>query len=332
MTFPLRAELQKENRLANTETLIIETAEKYRNWGKWGEEDQLGTLNYINAAKLAEAGQLVKQGKVFSLALAFDRRGPQTQTGGSLRYNPIHVMLFDGGDLDTPIFAAAPGFGAADDQVTMPLQCATHWDALSHVFDHGKMWNGYSAKEVSSLGARRNGIENTSSKLVSRGVLLDIPRFKGVASLDDGYAISEADLLGCIEAQGTTSQIGRGDIVLVRTGQLGRAQAVKWGSYAGGNAPGLSFYSLDWLHRTEIAAIASDTWSVEVRPHELPGAIHPFHQVAIPNIGLTLGEMFVLDNLAADCASDGIYEFLLAAAPLPFTGAVGAPVHPLALK
>jgi kynurenine formamidase len=248
------------------------------------------------------------------------------------RFNPVHAMLVDGGDWAAGARPFANGIGGADDLITMPLQCATHWDALSHIFDHGNMWNGYSADEVTSSGATRNGIERASNKLVSRGVLLDIARFKGLDALTDGYAISESDLLGCIEAQGQTSRIETGDIVLVRTGQLGRARAAGWGTFAGGAAPGLSFWTLAWIYHTQIAAIASDTWGVEVRPNELAGAFQPFHQVALPNLGLTLGEMFDLDALAADCASDSVYEFLLVAAPLPFTGAVGAPVNPQAIK
>lgn len=316
--------------MADTETIIAEAAAKYRNWGKWGADDQLGTLNYITTAKIAEASGLAKQGKVFSLALALDHRGPQRGSMG--RFNPVHTMLADGGDWAAGARLFANGFGGADDLVMMPLQCATHWDALSHIFDHGKLWNGYDASEVRSSGAARNGIEKVASRLVSRGVLLDIARFKGVESLDDGYAISANDLLSCVEAQGSTSQVGTGDIVLLRTGQLGRARAARWGTYAGGDAPGLSFWTLDWLQQTRIAAIASDTWGVEVRPHELPGCFQPLHQVVIPNMGLTLGEMFDLDALAADCASDGIYEFLLVASPLPFTGAVGAPANPQAIK
>jgi kynurenine formamidase len=312
------------------EAIIIDAAEKYRNWGKWGTEDQLGTLNYITPAKITEAAKLPRQGKIFSLALPLDNKGPQR--GILNRFNPIHMMLEDGGDWVAGSRPFANGIGGADDLVTMPLQCATHWDGLSHIFDHGKMWNGYNAEEVTSRGAARNGIEQVADRLVSRGVLLDIARFKGVEALPDGYAISEEDLLGCIEAQGVTSRVGAGDIVLLRTGQLGRARSTGWGTYAGGDAPGLSFWTLDWIYRTQIAALASDTWGVEVRPNELAGSFQPFHQVALPNMGLTLGEMFVLDALAADCAGDGVYEFLLIAAPLPVTGAVGAPANPQAIK
>lgn len=316
--------------MTQVETIIADAAEKYRNWGKWGADDQLGTLNYITPGKVATARNLVKRGNVFSLALLLDNNGPQK--GAMNRFNPVHSMLADGGDWAAGQRPFANGIGGADDIVTMPLQCATHWDALSHIFDHGKMWNGYEAAEVTSQGAARNGIEQATDKLVSRGVLLDIARYRGVSSLAEGYAITEDDLLGCMRAQGETSHVGTGDIVLLRTGQLGHTRKTGWGTYAGGNAPGLSFTTLDWLQRTEIAAIACDTWGLEVRPNEFPGAFQPLHQIAIPNMGLTLGEMFDLDALASDCAEDGVYEFLLVAAPLPFTGAVGAPTNPQAIK
>lgn len=316
--------------MTKTEIIIADAAEKYRNWGKWGANDQLGTLNYITPAKITEATTLVKLGQVFSLALPLDNNGPQK--GAMNRFNPVHSMLADGGDWAAGQRPFANGIGGADDIVTMPLQCATHWDALSHIFDAGKMWNGYEAAEVTSQGAARNGIEQATARLVSRGVLLDIALYKGLTSLAEGYAITEDDLLGCMQTQGETARVGTGDIVLIRTGQLGQARKTGWGTYAGGNAPGLSFYTLDWLYRTEIAAIASDTWGLEVRPNEFPGAFQPLHQITIPNMGLTLGEMFDLDALATDCASDGVYDFLLVAAPLPFTGAVGAPTNPQAIK
>src|SRR6478609_1137772 len=97
-------------------------------------------------------------------------------------------------------------------------------------------------------------------------------------------------------------------------------------------SPGLSFWTAGWLHRTEIAAIATDTWGFEVRPNEFPNAFQPLHQIAIPNIGLLIGEMWDLDALAEDCSGDGMFEFLLAAGPPTVTGAVGAPLNPLAVK
>ena len=119
----------------------------------------------------------------------------------------------------------------------------------------------------------------------------------------------------------------------MRTGQLARARREGWGDYAGGPAPGLSFTTAGWLHRTEIAAIATDTWGFEVRPNEfderLPAAAPGRHPATS---ACSIGEMWDLDALAEDCAADGVYEFLLAAAPLPITGAVGSPINPLAIK
>lgn len=163
-------------------------------------------------------------------------------------------------------------------------------------------------------------------------MLLDVGRAIGDGELPDGFAITIEHLDATIAAQGETAHVGRGDLLLLRTGQLSRARRDGWGHYAGGNAPGLSFTTLDWLYRTEIAAIATDTWGVEVRPNEFDNAFQPLHQVAIPHIGLFLGELWDLDALAADCAADGRYDFFLTAAPLPITGAVGAPVNPIAIK
>jgi kynurenine formamidase len=311
---------------SETETVINEAAERYRNWGRWGEDDERGTLNFVTPDKVVAAARLVRKGQVFSLAIPFDQNGPQSGLHG--RFNPVHAMAFDGGDtLPLP-----HGIGFADDTVFMPLQCATQWDALSHAFDRGKLYNGYDAKEVSSFGATRNGIEKVAENFAGRGVLLDMARFKGVDALEPGYAITEEDLDACIAAQGDSSAVGSGDFVLVRTGQMGQCRRDGWGTFAGGDAPGLSFNAAGWLHRNELAAIATDTWGFEVRPNEFAESFQPLHQVVIPNIGLHIGEIFDLETLAGDCVEDGVYEFFFVAPPLPITGAVGSPINPYAIK
>ncbi len=314
--------------MARTEEIIQEAARKYRNWGKWGANDQLGTLNYITPAKVIESARMVRQGKVIALALPFDEKGPQTGAWG--RVNPVHTFVLTGTDAAAGQQNMPHGIGAADDFISMFLQCGTQWDALAHIYDNGKMWNGYDAGLVTSHGAQRNGIEHMADQIVTRGVLLDIARFKGVDTLPSGYPITEQDLTECAAREKVT--IGRGDAVLIRTGQLGHGKRHGWGTFAAGDAPGLSFYTAGWLHRTEIAAIASDTWGCEVRPNELPDAFQPLHQVMIPNIGLLVGEIFDLEALSADCANDQVYEFMLVAPPLPITGAVGSPVNPQAIK
>ncbi|GAA1943015.1 cyclase family protein [Microbacterium deminutum] len=308
-------------------------AEAYRNWGRWGEDDVLGTLNFISPEKRVDAAALVREGRVVSLSQSFDTNGPQK--GWRRRTNPVHTMIDTGVDAERGNQGFPHGIGGADDVISMPLQCSTQWDGLGHIFDHGMAWNGRRAGDVvTSEGDLVTGIEHAASVVVSRGVLLDVGRHlqPGTGELPDGYAITVADLDATIAAQGSTSAIGGGDIVLVRTGQLARARRDGWGDYAGGPAPGLSLTTAGWLHRSEIAAIATDTWGFEVRPNEFDApAFQPLHQVVIPNLGLTIGEMWDLDELARVCAEFGRFEFLLSAAPLPITGAVGSPINPVAI-
>jgi kynurenine formamidase len=314
------------------EGAIASTAARVSNWGRWGDDDVLGTMNFLTDAKRRQAAGLVRTGRSYSLSQSFDMDGPQR--GWRRRTNPVHTML----DTGTDAVAGAQGFphgiGGADDVIAMPLQCSTQWDGLGHIFDHGRAWNGRPADQVvTSLGDRMTGIETVADLIAGRGVLLDVGRAVGHdGELPDGLAITEDHLEATIAAQGPTSAVGRGDIVLVRTGQLTRARRDGWGDYAGGPAPGLSFTTADWLHRTEIAAIATDTWGFEVRPNEFDDAFQPLHQIAIPHIGLFIGEMWDLDALAEACIADRNHDFFLTAGPLKVTGAVGAPVNPVAVR
>jgi kynurenine formamidase len=313
------------------EAEIAARATAFRNWGRWGQHDVLGTLNFIDEAKRVEAAALVRSGRVISLAQAFDTNGPQK--GWRRRTNPVHTMTDTGVDAERDNQGFPHGMGGADDVIAMPLQCSTQWDGLGHIFDHGNAWNGRrSGDVVTSEGDLVTGIEHAASVIVSRGVLLDVGRHvrPEAAELDDGHAITAAELDATAAAQGVT--IERGDIVLVRTGQYARTRRDGWGEYAGGPAPGLSLTTAGWLHSTEIAAIVTDTWGFEVRPNEFDvPAFQPLHQVVIPNIGLTIGEMWNLDELAVACAERGSWDFLLSAAPLPITGAVGSPINPVAI-
>lgn len=314
------------------EGTINRVAQQVRNWGRWGADDVHGTMNFLDESKRQEAAALIKRGVVFSLSQSFDMNGPQK--GWRRRTNPVHTMLDTGTDAQLNRQGFPHGIGGADDVIAMPLQCSTQWDGLGHIFDHGYAWNGRLAGDVvTGEGDLLTGIQHMAEVIVGRGVLLDVGRSHGTdGELADGYPITEEILLECIARQGASSKVGRGDIVVVRTGQLTRVRREGWGDYAGGAAPGLSFTSAGWLYESEIAAIATDTWGFEVRPNEFAEAFQPLHQVAIPNIGLTIGEMWDLDALAVDCAQDGRYDFFLSAAPLPITGAVGSPINPIAVK
>jgi kynurenine formamidase len=319
------------------EGAIAAAAKRCSNWGRWGADDVIGTMNFLDDAKRVEGAALVRRGASFSLSQSFDTDGPQK--GWRRRTNPVHTMTDTGTDAERGVQGFPHGIGGADDVIAMPLQCSTQWDGLGHIFDHGFAWNGRRAGDVvTSMGDSVTGIETVASLIAGRGVLLDVGRALGTdGELPDGFAITVEHLEATIAAQGESAHVGRGDIVVVRTGRLTRArrdiaEGRGWGDYAGGAAPGLSFTMADWLHGTEIAGVATDTWGFEVRPNEFDVAFQPLHQVAIPNIGLFIGEMWDLDALAADCAEDGRYDFWLTAAPLPVTGAVGSPVNPIAVK
>jgi len=286
-------------------------------------------MNFLTDDLRRDAARLVRIGTSYSLSQAFDMDGPQR--GWRRRTNPVHTMLDTGTDAVAGVQGFPHGIGGADDVITMPLQCSTQWDGLGHIFDHGLAWNGRPADQVvTSLGDGVTGIETVADVIAGRGVLLDVGRVIGGGELPDGFAITSDHLEATIAAQG--SAVRRGDIVVVRTGRLSRARCEGWGDYAGGDSPGLSFGTADWLHSSEIAAIATDTWGFEVRPNEFDNAFQPLHQVVIPHIGLFIGEMWDPDALAEACAADRVYEFFLTAAPLRITGAVGAPVNPIAIR
>ncbi len=310
---------------------IAETAERCRNWGRWGPNDVHGTLNFLTDDVRAAAGRLIRRGRAISLSQSFDTDGPQN--GWRRRTNPVHTMLDTGAEAARGTQGFPHGFGGADDVVFLPLQCSTQWDGLGHIFDRGKAWNGRDCAEVvTSAGDQVTGIETLADLVAGRGVLLDVGRAVGTdGELPDGFAITVEHLEATIQAQGQTSSVRRGDLLLVRTGRLARARRNGWGEYAGGPSPGLSFTTADWLHDSEIAAIATDTWGFEVRPNEFDGAFQPLHQIVIPNMGLLVGEMWDLDALGEDCAAQGVHEFWLTAGPLRVTGAVGAPLNPIAV-
>ena len=312
--------------------------EKVKNWGKWGPDDQIGTMNYIGPKEILAARDCIRKGAVFGLGLPFDANGPQFGDIG--RFNPIHLMLATGTDAVAGVQDHRRGATQlptqlscryADDIVIMPLQCGTQWDALCHNIAVDKIWNGYDARLVDATGAKKNGIENMRQKMVGRGVLLDIPRWLGGDVLADGYGISSDELDQCAKDQGV--EIRRGDFVILRTGHMERCLAEKtWKGYAAGDSPGIRFETAEWCWKREIAAICTDTWGCEVRPNESIEAFQPWHWVVIPMIGITMGEIFYVKELAEDCAKDGVYDFLFAGPPLPITGGAGSPINPQAVK
>ncbi len=250
------------------------TADDVRNWGRWGDADELGTLNLITPEKVAQAAGLVRDGRVFPLGVDFGSSGPQ----GAFQYrqNPTHVMTIDGGDADTllrygpdwlrnPAAVQLSGYSKAgpmrfnDDMIIMPLQAATQWNALSHVYYEETLYNGFPAESVTSLGAYYLGIDKVVGKgITSRGVLLDIVRLRGVPTFCGSVSRSRRRLDAAARSQGVT--VEPGDIVLIRTGWWARFLETGNGSEPGA---GLDWTCASWLHDHQVAAVAADNLMVE---------------------------------------------------------------------
>jgi kynurenine formamidase len=296
------------------------------NWGRWGEDDEVGTLNFVTPDKRKQAAKLILSGKTFDLGMPFDQNGPQAASG-RWNFDPIHMMSL------LPVASPdnADGMTGADDVIIMPLQCATHWDGLAHVGYDGLYYNGVPVTVVTArYGATRNSYAKVNDRLISRGVLLDIPRLKGVEALAESTEITADDLAAAEERESV--KVTSGDIVLVRTGWYQHFLAGDRARFIKGNEAGLGISTLEWLYDREVAALATDQWAVEVLPSGVEGSFVPFHLVAIRDMGLTLGEMFNLEELAGDCAEDGVYDFFFCGTGLKISNSAGSPVTPMAIK
>ncbi|MGH2938188.1 MAG: cyclase family protein [Solirubrobacterales bacterium] len=306
--------------------LVDGLAERLSNWGRWGADDELGTLNLITADRRAAAAACVRGGEVLSLALPLNSEWPQGD--GSGRLNCRHLMVETG----TDALAEGSEVGWADDMITMSVHAHTHWDAFSHVFHRGKMYNGRSAAEVSASGAAANDITPLAARLASRGVLIDLAPG---GALPTDHEVTAAELEAALEGQEV--EVETGDTLLVRTGRLGQVRATgEWRKFTDAygvnpEEPGIGPAALPWLHERGVAAFACDNWAVEVL-HGAGSSRMPVHELALVYMGMPIGEMFDLDRLATCCAADGHWDFLLSAAPLPIEGGVGGPVNPIAIR
>lgn len=304
---------------------FVELARQVSNWGRWGDDDELGTLNLIDPAAVQRGAACVRTGTTFSLAVRMDDRSPQI---GSIpgRINPLRTMVA----INTPYTGSIEDFCASDDIVTMGLQAATHWDALAHVSYGGRLYNGFPASATTAeAGATRCGISRVTS-LTTRGVLLDVARARDVERLEPGYGITAEDLDRAADLAGVA--IEPGDALLVRTGHMQLYKARDREAYTGGHQPGLTMGCAAWFRARDVAAVATDTVAFEVYPCEDERVLFPVHLLHLRDMGLLQGQNFDLEQLSAHCASDGVYEFLLEASPLPFTGGCGSPVNPVAVK
>ncbi|MBW3661701.1 MAG: cyclase family protein [Actinobacteria bacterium] len=305
--------------------VFAELAGRVNNWGRWGDDDEFGTLNLVDTVAVKRGAEAVQSGERISLALPLHADGVQTGLVPPGRQNPVHtVVQANHRPHDDPDSVAS-----SDDRLELWLQAATHWDALSHVSYRGNHYNGIPTDAITmEEGATRLGIEKVEA-LVSRGVLLDVARALGSERLEPGYAITPDDLDAALELAGT--QLEAGDIVLVRTGQMMLAHAGDRMGYLY-PAPGLSMHCAPWFHERDVAAVATDTIGLEVYPSEIDDWSLPVHLLHLVEMGLLQGQNFDLEELAAQCTTDDRYTFLLSAPPEPVVGAFGAPVVPIAVR
>jgi kynurenine formamidase len=295
--------------------------EETKNWGRWGADDERGALNWITPARRTAATSRVREGFVVSCALEL------ATVSGPGNPNPAQHMMIAAGDARD---AAMHGVETSLDYVGVACHgmSVSHIDALCHVFVEGRMYNGFDASEVKSIGAMRNSIMAARDGVVGRGVLLDIPRLRGVEWLGLGEAIAPDELAAAERAQGI--QVGEGDILLVATGRdARRARFGPWSPDEG--LAGLHPTCIPWLHARRIAVLGSDGVSDPLPANETPGWPIPIHQCCLVAMGVHLLDNLELGRLAAACAERRRYEFLFSMGPLRIEGGTGSPVNPLAI-
>jgi kynurenine formamidase len=303
-----------------------DVAARVRNWGRWGPEDELGTLNLIDEAARRRGAASVVSGRPFALGLPLSEANGIQMGFVEGRVDASRTMI----KVNDPQTADAEWVCFSEDVLSLGTQASTHWDALAHCSYAGVLYNGFPAGSTTSEGAARDGIGRLGA-VVSRGVLLDVARALGREVLEAGYPITPGDLDAACELARVA--VAPGDIVLVRTGQMVHLQpgardlvAYTWPS------PGLTVETAVWFREHDVAAVATDTFVFEVYPCQYEDEYLPVHVLHLVEMGMTQGQNWVLDPLADECAADGRYTFLLDATPLPLVGGLGSPVNPVALK
>jgi kynurenine formamidase len=305
-----------------------------KNWGKWGPDDELGSLNYLGADQVLLGVQQISSGEVFTLqALMGHPHGDPLFPGRESieRTNILDESSWADGVEGTPSFPG--GLHYADDKATIFLQGSTQYDALGHVWYDGQIWNGYDAQSTVGGMKRASVLPIAERGVVGRGVLIDMARHRGKEWLEKGETFDHDDLQEAAKAQGVT--IEPRDILVIRTGWLNYFYSVSSEEfYDGFTEPGLTYSPelVEWFQRMEIPNLVTDTIANEVTTDPVSGVALPLHCALMRNLGVTLTEICDLDKLAAACAADGRWSFLYTAAPLKVVEGTGAPVNPVVIR
>lgn len=296
-----------------TKAMVDRWMTELSNWGRWGNEDQRGTLNLMTPERGRKAVALAKDGVAVSLSHPYIEQRAEDAT------SPFgHEML-----------GLEPPGPFVSDRFTVLFHgyAHSHMDALCHMSHEGKMYNGVPRSEVTAAGCAKLAITNARHGIIARGVLMDIARLKGVAYLEPGAPIYVEDLEAWEKQAGI--RVRPGDIVLVRNGRWARRAAVgAWRTAR--EAAGLHASVVPWLKARDVAMIGSDNTN-DVMPSGVEGVSMPVHQLMLVALGMPLFDNLDLEAVAAEAARRRRWEFLLVAAPLVVTEATGSPLNPLAI-
>jgi kynurenine formamidase len=297
--------------------------EALKNWGKWGPDDELGTLNYITPEKVAAAAALVRSGRSVSMELPINTvAGPDNPNPAIYYMNTTH---------DTEV-GAGEGLHFATDFLGIQFHgdCHTHIDALCHIAYRGQLYNGRPAGLVTARGALGLDITAYANGIVGRGVLIDIPRLRGVKWLEPGEAVTAEEIEAAEAAQGV--RLDEGDIMVFRTGHhRRRLELGAWdpGPTAGGRA-GLDPYSLKLLAERKVAVFLPDG-DGETVPSAVEGINYPIHPLQVTAMGMCVADSLQFEDLARICEAEQRWEFLVVLAPLRIPKATGSPFNPIAI-
>jgi kynurenine formamidase len=299
--------------------------ESVKNWGRWGPDDELGTLNYIGPEMVRRAAALVRSGRHVTMENPLDKvAGPDNAS------QAIHHLV-QGHDVDL----GSSGLTSATDYLGIAFHGSvhSHVDALCHMAYRGLMYNGRPAREgVTSRGAAVLDVTAYRHGLVGRGILIDAPRHRGLEWLEPGQGVGRVEIEAIERAEGL--RVGEGDIVVFRTGLYRRRS--KLGPWSHGYPPagqgkaGLHPDVVAWMHERRIAAFLSDG-DGETIPACVEGILYPIQALEIVAMGMFTADSLQLEDLAAACSEEGRFEFLVAGAPLALPGGTGSPWNPIAI-
>jgi kynurenine formamidase len=288
------------------------------NWGRWGPDDQRGTLNFITPERVTAATAMVRRGRSVSLSNLLSKQADVDNPKPMLHYMSRLALGVAGEPKMNEDFVGLDYHG----------KLVTHVDALCHVTYRGRLYNDVVGLDtVTSGGGKFGAVTCFAEGIVGRGVLLDMPRHFGTEWLEPGTGLLPHQLEAAATSQGLT--VGEADILLVRTGHaVRRAKLGPWNPDE--ISAGLDLRCFPWLHARAVAVLGSDA-DTDARPSAVIDVHTPAHVLAVTAMGMPLLDNMNLDTLAATCAEEGRWEFLFVAVPLRLPGGTGSPINPLAI-